>query len=207
LGWGASAGLTEQLSLALRQPVDALLRNDAGAHATRELLVKDAAQGRDRLAGKKLVVWQFAMRELAVGDWKILKIPAVENSRPAQAAAAEEGFLVPAKGEAIEVEGTVADRSSTPRPGTVPYKDQIFSVHLTGITGGKTSSSGEAVVYLFGMKDNQLTPVSAWKVGDRVKLKLCPWADVASEYERFNRSELEDETLMLAEPTWGEPLK
>ena len=207
LGWGAGAGLTEQLSLALRQPVDALLRNDAGAHATRELLVKDAAQGRDRLAGKKLVVWQFAMRELAVGDWKILKIPAAENSRPAQAAAAEGGFLVPAKGEAIEVEGTVADRSSTPRPGTVPYKDQIFSVHLTGITGGKTSSSGEAVVYLFGMKDNQLTPVSTWKVGDRVKLKLRPWADVASEYERFNRSELEDETLMLAEPTWGEPLK
>jgi alginate O-acetyltransferase complex protein AlgJ len=207
LGWGASAGLTEQLSLALRQPVDALLRNDAGAHATRELLVKDAAQGRDRLAVKKLVVWQFAMRELAVGDWKILKIPAVENSRPDQAATAGEGFLVPAKGEAIEVEGTVADRSSTPRPGTVPYKDQIFSVHLTGITGGKTSSSGEAVVYLFGMKDNQLTPVSTWKVGDRVKLKLRPWADVASEYERFNRSELEDETLMLAEPNWGEPLK
>jgi hypothetical protein len=207
LGWGASAGLTEQLSLALRQPVDALLRNDAGAHATRELLAKEASQGRDRLAGKKLVVWQFAMRELAVGDWKILKIPTVENSRPAQAAATDGGFLGPAKGEAIEVEGTVAARSSTPRPGTVPYKDQIFSVHLTGISGGKDSASNQAVVYLFGMKDNQLMPVSAWKVGDRVKLKLRPWADVASEYERFNRSELEDETLMLAEPNWGEPLK
>ena len=206
LGWGASAGLAEQLSLALSQPVDALLRNDAGAHATRELLVKEASQGRDRLAGKKLVVWQFAMRELAVGDWKILKIPAVEKSRPVEASA-EGGFFVPGKDEEIEVEGTIAARSSTPRPGTVPYKDQIFAVHLTGMTGGKTSSSNQAVVYLFGMMDNQLTPVAAWKVGDRVKLKLRRWADVASQYERFNRSELDDETLLLAEPTWGEPIK
>ena len=204
MGWGASAGFVEQLGYHLRQPIDAILRNDAAAFATRELLAKDLAQGRDRLVGKKLVVWQFAMRELAVGDWKILKIPAVENSRSRQVPATEGGFFVPAKGESIEVEGTVAARSSTPRPGTVPYKDQIFSVHLTGITGGKTSASGQAVVYLFGMKDNQLTPVSAWKVGDRVKLKLRPWADVASEYERFNRSELDAEELQLEIPAWGE---
>ena len=29
----------------------------------------------DRLAGKRLVIWQFAERELAMGDWKPLPLP------------------------------------------------------------------------------------------------------------------------------------
>jgi alginate O-acetyltransferase complex protein AlgJ len=125
----------------LRQSLDALLRNDARANATRELLVKDASQGRIRLTGKTVVVWQFAMRELAVGDWKILQIPAVGNPLPATPPAEGEvrgGFFVPESGEVIEVEGIVTARSTVSRPGTVPYKDQIFSVHLSEIIGGKT---------------------------------------------------------------------
>ena len=38
MGWGKSAGLVEQLAFALQAPVDAILRNDAAAHATRDLL-------------------------------------------------------------------------------------------------------------------------------------------------------------------------
>ena len=68
MGWGTSAGLAEQLSLALRRPLDRIVQNDAGAYATRELLSR---AGPERLAGKKVVVWQFAARELAFGDWKI----------------------------------------------------------------------------------------------------------------------------------------
>ena len=44
-----------------------ILRNDAGAFATRELLGQELAQGRDRLEGKRLVIWEFAVRELATG--------------------------------------------------------------------------------------------------------------------------------------------
>ena len=72
MNWGAAAGLAEQLSFALHRPVDTILRNDEGAFATREMLSRELAQGEDRLAGKKVVVWQFAARELAVGDWKLL---------------------------------------------------------------------------------------------------------------------------------------
>ena len=74
MGWGASAGLAEHLALALNRPVDALRRNDAGAHATREMLARELVGGRDRLAGKKVVVWEFAARELAQGDWKLLDL-------------------------------------------------------------------------------------------------------------------------------------
>lgn len=67
MGWGESAGLAEQLSDALQRPVDRLVQNDAGAYATRERLWRD---GEDRLAGKRVVIWQFAARELAAGDWR-----------------------------------------------------------------------------------------------------------------------------------------
>jgi hypothetical protein len=74
MGWGASAGLAEHLALALNQTVDALRRNDAGAHATREMLALELKRGCNRLAGKKVVVWEFAARELAQGDWKLLDL-------------------------------------------------------------------------------------------------------------------------------------
>jgi hypothetical protein len=37
-----------------------------------------------------------------------------------------------------------------------------------------------------------------------VTVRLRPWREVADEYDRLNRSELEDETLQLEEPCWGE---
>ena len=33
---------------------------------------------------------------------------------------------------------------------------------------------------------------------------LRPWAEVAAKYDAINRSELDDDTLLLAEPCWGE---
>ncbi len=207
MGWGASSGLIEQLSFLLQQPVDAILRNDAGAHATRDLLSKELTHGRDRLAGKKVVVWEFAMRELAVGDWKILPLPEVPKDRPENPPAVEAGgFFVPDPGQSVEVEGTIQARSTVPRPGTVPYKDQIFAVHLTELAGENVPAQAKAMVYLFGMTDNALTPAAEWKVGDQVKVKLRSWDEVGTEYERFNRSELEDADLQLQPPCWGELL-
>ena len=68
MGWGTSAGFVEQLSYALRRPVDRLIQNDDGAYATREMLARDPG----RLDGKRVVIYQFAARELAFGDWKLI---------------------------------------------------------------------------------------------------------------------------------------
>jgi len=70
MGWGASAGLGAQLARALGRGVDVIAQNDSGAFATREALARALRAGEDRLAGKKAVVWEFASRELSVGDWK-----------------------------------------------------------------------------------------------------------------------------------------
>jgi hypothetical protein len=70
MGWGEAAGLAPHLAAALGRDVDVIAQNDSGSFATRKLLAEALAAGEDRLAGKKVVIWELASRELAVGDWK-----------------------------------------------------------------------------------------------------------------------------------------
>jgi alginate O-acetyltransferase complex protein AlgJ len=72
MGWGEAAGFGAQLALALGRDVDVIAQNDSGAFATRQLLWNALAGGEDRLAGKRVVIWELASRELAVGNWKPL---------------------------------------------------------------------------------------------------------------------------------------
>lgn len=72
LGWGASAGLVEQLSFHLQRPVDRIVQNDNGAFATREVLTQRlATRGNEAPPAPRLVIWEFTQRELAFGDWKL----------------------------------------------------------------------------------------------------------------------------------------
>jgi alginate O-acetyltransferase complex protein AlgJ len=70
MGWGSAAGLPAQLAMELQRPLDVIAQNDSGAFATRTALALELEGGKARLAKKKLVVWEFASRELAVGNWK-----------------------------------------------------------------------------------------------------------------------------------------
>jgi len=70
MGWGPSAGLAEQVSYVLGRPVDRLVQNDEGAFATRAMLQREP----DRLTGKRVVIYQFAARELSFGDWRIIRM-------------------------------------------------------------------------------------------------------------------------------------
>lgn len=197
MGWGEAAGLVEHFSRALGLPVDALTRNDAGAHATREMLAKDFQRGHDRLAGKKVVVWEFAARELVCGDWKLIPLTL--------GAKREVGMYTPPAGKVVEVRGVVRAASPAPRPGSVPYKDHIVMVHLSELESSDLSAAGkEAVAFVWSMRDNVTTPAARYRPGDAVRLQLRRWADVAAKYEAINRSELDDEAILLAEPNWGE---
>jgi SGNH hydrolase-like domain, acetyltransferase AlgX len=199
LGWGESAGFAEHLSRALGEaPLDCILRNSDGAFATREILSRELARGRDRLAGKKLVIWEFAARELAFGDWKMLEM---KLGKPAPAK-----FFVPKNGEAVTASGTVEAISTVPRPGSVPYKDHVLALHLTDLTieGHKETAGLEALVYAESMRDNALTATARLRRGDRVTLRLRPWTDVSDQYEKINRSEIDDAAVQLEEPCWGE---
>jgi hypothetical protein len=75
MGWGDAGGLIEHLGRTLNRPIDRIVQNDDGAYATRERLRQEIASGSDRLRGKKIVVLQFAARELASGDWRLIDLP------------------------------------------------------------------------------------------------------------------------------------
>ena len=200
MGWGRAAGLAERMSLHLRQPVDTIIRNDAGAVATRRILAQQLRVGTDRLAGKKVVVWQFAARELAVGNWAPVDLTLGPAERPA-----ERRFLAVPMGEERVAEGRVVEATPVPTPGSVPYKDHIRSLHIVDLRSPDGVVSGEeALVYVWSMRDNRWTPAAGLGVGDRVTLRLRAWDEVAGELEAINRSEVRDLDLQLQEPLWGE---
>ncbi len=74
LGFGEGAGFAEQLSYYLGRPVDKLAINAGGPSAGRERLAADLARGDDRLASKRLVIYQFSERELSSGDWALVNL-------------------------------------------------------------------------------------------------------------------------------------
>ncbi len=198
LGWGTSAGLAEQLAYGLRRPVDRIAQNDAGSNATRRLLARELARGTDRLAGKRVVVWQFAVRELAFGDWPAISL---ELGPPPPTA-----FLDLDPDARVEVTAVVREATSVPRPGTVPYRDHIRSLHLQELRDpdGEAVAS-DAVVFVRSMTDNVWTEAAAWRRGQTVSLSLRPWTDVETELDGLNRSELDDVELTLQPILWGEP--
>ncbi len=115
-------------------------------------------------------------------------------------------FIRHPPGTVVEVTGTVEALASVPRPGSVPYADHIMAVHLTemGISGSSESGALQSIVYLWSMRDNVWTRAARLRVGERITVRLRPWAEVSPQYEQTNRSEIDDPALQLEEPVWGE---
>jgi len=200
MGWGESAGLAEHLAWRLQRPLDVITRNGEGSWATRSALGQELAKGRDRLAGKRVVIWEFAARQVGLGDWPI--IPLRLGGPPPQ------GFLRLAPGASTIATGTIAAMAPIPRPDSAPYPDYIVGMHLVDVTApGSASRANEALVFMWAMRDRRLTTAAHYRVGQTVTLRLRPWADVAEEVGYASRGELLDGGLMLEEPCWGEEVE
>ena len=192
MGWGDSAGFVEHLSAELAQPIDKIVINAGGADATRQALVQELTRGNDRLAGKRVLVYQFATRELFSGDWKLLSIPSDKALQRRAMSIVED----------LTVTATIKAKTEPPMPRTVPYAECIIALHLEN---ADTSDLPEAfVVFLWGMRENQWTDAAAFKVEQKVKLRLRPWSAVETEYGSYNRKELENEEAWLLDIYWGE---
>ena len=199
LNWGTNGGLAETLGAMRGAPVDAIVRNDAGAFATRQLLANELRRGYDRLSGKKAVIWEFAIRELANGDWKIIELPQVKKADIVAALGDPQktgGFIT--LNEPRTVSASVLKIAVVPRPNSAPYKDHVVSIHLR-VDGGK-----QALVYAVSMRDNVWTAAAKLRVGDKIKIKLEPWEKREPEFGSWNRSEFDDEELLTVEPLFGE---
>jgi hypothetical protein len=205
-GWGEGAGLAEQIAYFGARPVDRIARNAGGAHAAREGLAaevaRDAAAGNDRLAGTKVVIWQLAVRELAQGDWKEIALAAP----PPGGGRASEAPL--AAGEST-IRGTLVARAEPPRPGSVPYRDALIALHVREIeTVAGAAAPREALVYVYGLRDDATTPTARLAAGARVELRVEPFAGEAAQIRAgsLNRIELDDLELLALPAFLGAPV-
>ena len=200
LGWGARAGLAEQLSAKLRRPVQTFTENDNGAYATRVQLFKKQAR-QDVLANTKVVVWEFAARELAVGNWKLLNWERL----PTTGTQPEQSDGPPKQVTNLEVTGVIEQIALPPDPSRVNYPECISAIHLKEVQGLKHGD--EIVVYVWGMRNKKHTAVTKWKVGETRTFTLNTWGSTG--FEKARKEELDDPDLLLIDlpEYWGDGLK
>jgi hypothetical protein len=99
----------------------------------------------------------------------------------------------------------VVAHAGVPEPGSVPYRDCMTALHLTAIeTRAGPAVPGEALGYVWAMRDNVWTEGATLRLGSRIRLRLLPWSAGEVEYGSFNRMELPDERLLTLPAYWGE---
>ena len=171
-------------------PIDKIVINAGGAFSTRQALVKQV----ERLDGKRVLVYQFATRELFSGDWKLLMMS------QSQSVSADKDAKPTQLNEEITLTVSIKDITNPPTPGSVPYTECIIAIHLENVKIPELPE--EFVVFVWGMRENKWTEAATFKVGQKVKLRLRPWDSVQADYESYNRKELENEEAWLLDVYW-----
>nr|MDA3874638.1 hypothetical protein [Kiritimatiellia bacterium] len=189
----------EHLGAALRHTERSLVRKDAGASATREMLVRELSRGNNPLEGIDVVIWQFASREFQFGEWTPLHLP--------EQASTPTGSLLEGT-RSLTATATIAAISPIPRPGEVAYADHVATVHLRELsTEDGDIQQAEAVARFQSMRDHQRLPPARWRPGQRIRVRLIPFSEVENRYGSLNTSELDELDLMLATPFWIEEVQ
>jgi alginate O-acetyltransferase complex protein AlgJ len=145
--------------------VDVIARNGSGATGTRRELAHRPAP----LAGKRVVVWEFAVRDLTAANWEVIPLPGTATAAPDAHPAGAAGAAP------LRVEGTVVAASRVPRPFAVPYKDCLTYVRLRVdrvVEGGY--GDGHMIAVFWGMRDNVLLPAADYAPGKRLRLRVVP---------------------------------
>ena len=182
MGWGKGAGLAETLSLEMSAPVDRIAFNKNGAFASREALLHHP----ERLANKSVVVWQFAMRELSFGNWKVLGLPELPP-RPAVQA------------DPQTLEGTILRVAELPPLKQAPFRQAVREVLLGKIRSGSGRVTGSVILLGYAVQDHLPTGMAHWEKGDRVSVQVVPWEAVEPGTGDLQRFSLRDPEQTLQE--------
>lgn len=105
--------------------------------------------------------------------------------------------------EAAKIRNT-GDLAEMLDPRKAPYADYIVGLHLVDVTSDKALEGDQALVFTWAMRGRRLTAGAGYRVGQRLRLELRPWADVTRELESVARGELYENNLLLETPCWGE---
>ena len=181
MGWGDSAGFAEHLSLALGRPLDVLAENGGAAAAVRLSLAR--AENRGRLGGKRLVLYQFAMRDLAGQHWPVVRLQVPETPAPTPPA------TPPGESE-LEIEATILETSRVPDPATAPYASSVgmTRVAVDRVLSGQFEGR-ELVAGFLIMRARTLLPAARYTQGDRLRLRLVPFSRAGRAIRSLQRSD------------------
>lgn len=179
LGWGEHSGLAEHLALQLGVPIDVIAINDGGPTTSRESL----ARRPNALVGKKLVIWQFATRDLVnpESEWKIVNIPKPQRE------------IVGARRAAplLVVTAEVSKVSLVPDPSQVAYSDCLTYIKYRVITVEQGEYHDQDLIAVFwGMKYSKLMPAARFQIGEKHHLSL----DLFENHEELSHIMQADDT-------------
>lgn len=205
--WGTDAGFAEHIAYGLRQPVGTLLRNDGGSHVSREQLRVQILQGRIDLSATKVIVWAFAAREFAVGNWPLIPLPETPSTTtpPPIAHSGVTPAWLNEDGETHVVRGKIAAIGKVVEPGKVDYKDHLVDLHVVDLEGEDgTPLASNAFVKGQDLIDGKTTAVARLRVGDSVKLRLVSYETVVNHVAGFKEDILDDMDIILNDIWWIE---
>ncbi|HYN42922.1 MAG TPA: hypothetical protein VE129_14170 [Thermoanaerobaculia bacterium] len=118
LGWGSSAGFAEHLSLALGLPIDVVAINGGGADAARAEIA--GAGGLERLERARVVVYEFADRDLTTENWKVLPLPPAPPKKLPVAQSGPPVAVPPSEPSRPAVPAIPVSSEAGPRPTAIP---------------------------------------------------------------------------------------
>jgi hypothetical protein len=215
LGWGEGAGFAEHISYHLGVPTDSIAINGSAATAVRVELARAAAEG--RLSSKRVIVYEFASRDLYLEDWEPVRLPPpparppateavvrpVERAIPKQAAAKQPvaGVVIPEgkaskTSEPLGAAGPLAVRvritavSNMPEPGASPYKDCLIVDKASVIGAVPGLSDGESILIAMIAMDNEVfTDAAKYPAGAMLRVTLLPFSRVTGKWRTAQRAD------------------
>jgi len=194
LGWGESAGLSEHLAYHLGMTTDTIAFNGSAATAARTELVRAANEG--RLDSKRILVYEFASRDLYLEDWPPAPLPVRRHSAapvvssPADVTTTQRNVAPTNSMGPLIVHGRITAVSRMPEPGGSPYKDCL-------IIGKGSSTRGESgtlakpaiLVGLIAIEDEVWTEAARYRVGEELRLTLVPFSKVPARWKSAQRAD------------------
>jgi alginate O-acetyltransferase complex protein AlgJ len=186
MGWGDAAGLGPTLARHLNREVEAITINGKGATGTRAEL----ARRPEGLSGKRLVIWEFAVRELTDASWEVI--------RPGDQGAESDGAQTqqsraagqPAVGAGLLIDATIEAVSKVPEPNSVPYPDCLnyTLLHVDRVVEGKYTDDKILAVF-WAMKKNVWLPPAKYAPGRHVRVKLIPMKEAEESVRSGQRAD------------------
>jgi alginate O-acetyltransferase complex protein AlgJ len=210
MGWGKAAGFAEHLSYELGRPLDVIAQNGSGVLGVRTELARTAET--DRFQPKKVLVYEFAERDLLGHNWEVIPLPApapaaVSAPPPPAAAPAPASHATapvkdtherppaepktePAPVTDLVLTGHILKTSNVPAPGTAPYVDCLtfVMIQVDKVEAG-TYDSPEILAVFWGMKNNVWFPAARYSTGDRLRIRVIPLKRADSSIRTIQRAD------------------